>query len=66
MNLFTELKRRNVFREGIAGMPEQDGPSVGRLHVTAQTRGPASLLRSPSLQATARVGTSLYQGRICR
>ena len=39
---------------------EQDGPSVARLHVAAQTRESAQLLRSP----TARVGTSLCQGKV--
>lgn len=36
---------------------EQDGPSMGHLHVATQTREPAPLLRLP----TARVGTSLCQ-----
>jgi len=40
---------------------EQDGPSMARLHVAAQTRESASLLRSPALNATARVGTSMCQ-----
>ena len=39
---------------------EQDGPSMARLHVAAQTRESASLLRSPS----ARVGTSVCQGQV--
>jgi hypothetical protein len=47
MSLFTEL------------IHEQDGPSVGRLHVAAQTRGFASLLRS----LIVRVGASLCQRR---
>jgi len=38
---------------------EQDGPSMGRLHVAVQGRDPAPLLRSPA----ARVGTSLCQAR---
>ena len=48
MNLFNELNY------------EQDGPSLARLHVAAQTRESASLLRSP----LARVGTSLCQGKV--
>jgi len=36
---------------------EQDGPSMGRLHVATQGRDPATLPRSPA----ARVGTSLCQ-----
>jgi len=36
---------------------EQDGPSLARLHVAAQTRESAPLLRSPP----TRVGTSLCQ-----
>lgn len=43
MSFFEELKY------------EQDGPSMGLLHVAAQAREPAPLLRSPA----ARVGTSL-------
>jgi len=39
---------------------EQDGPSLARLHVAAQTRESASLLRS----LAARVGTSLCQGKV--
>jgi len=58
MNFFAELKRRNVIRVGIACMHEQDGPSLDRLHVAAQTRGSAPLLRSPAVRA----GTSLCQG----
>jgi hypothetical protein len=58
MNFLVELRRRNVFKVGIACIHEQDGPSVGHLHVAAQTRGSAPLLRSP----LARVGTSLCQG----
>jgi len=38
-------------------MNEQNGPSLGRLHVAAQTRESAPLLRSPPV----RVGTSLCQ-----
>ena len=53
MSLFAELKRRNVFKVAIACMHEQDGPSLGRLHLAAQTRGSAPLARSPA----ARVGT---------
>jgi len=45
MNFFEKLKY------------EQDGPSLARLHVAAQTRESAPLLRSPA----ARVGTSLCQ-----
>ena len=45
MNLFNELNY------------EQDGPFLARLHVAAQTRESASLLRSPA----ACVGTSLCQ-----
>ena len=48
MNLFNELNY------------EQDGPFLARLHVAAQTRESASLLRSP----LARVGTSLCQGKV--
>ncbi len=44
---------------------EQDGPSLARLHVAAQTRESATLLRSPPpkfiIWATTRVGTSLCQ-----
>ena len=36
---------------------EQDGPSLGHLHVATQAREPAPLLRLPP----ARVGTSLCQ-----
>ena len=43
----------------LCGAYEQDGPSMGHLHVAAQTRESAPLLRSPALQAPARVGTSL-------
>ena len=39
---------------------EQNGPSMGRLHVAAQTRESAPLLRSPLV----RVGTSLCQERV--
>jgi hypothetical protein len=39
---------------------EQDGPSLARLHVAAQTRESASLPRSPA----ARVGTSLCQVKV--
>ena len=49
MNLFNELTH------------QQDGPSMGRLHVAAQTRESAPLLRSPSLETRTRVGTSLCQ-----
>jgi hypothetical protein len=51
MSLFNEL------------MNEQDGPSLGRLHVAAQTRESAPLLRSPSRMARVRAGTSLCQAR---
>jgi hypothetical protein len=60
MSFFNELKRRNVFKVAAAGMHEQGGPSVGHLHVAAQKRRFASLLRSTSL----RVGTSLCQGPV--
>ena len=47
---------------------EQDGLSIARLHVAAQTRGSAPLLRSPSPKtyfwASVRVGTSLCQGKL--
>jgi len=50
----------------IVFMYEQDGLSMARLHVAAQTRESAALLRSPTPNkkywATARVGTSLCQG----
>jgi hypothetical protein len=64
MSLFAELKRRNVFRVGIACMHEQDGPSVGRLHVAAQRRDSAPLPRSPQNHSGARAGTSLCQGSV--
>jgi len=54
MSLFAELHH------------EQDGPSLARLHVAAQTRESAPLLRSPSLVAPASVGTSLCQGKVKR
>ena len=50
MSLFNEL------------IYEQDGPSMGRLHIAAQAREPASLLRS----LAARVGTSLCQWEVNR
>ena len=50
MTLFEELKN------------EQDGPSMGRLHVATQAREPASLPRSLSV----RVGTSLCQKEMNR
>jgi len=43
---------------------EQDGPSLARLHVAAQTRESAPLLRSLPLNASVRVGTSLCQGKL--
>jgi len=43
---------------------EQDGPSLARLHVAPQTRESALLLRSPTLNATARVGTSMCQMKV--
>ena len=52
MSLFNEL------------FHEQDGPSMGRLHVAAQTRESAPLLRSPSHETRARVGTSLCQSGV--
>jgi len=58
MSFFSELKRRDVIRVGVACMHEQDGPSLGRLHVAVQTRESAPLLRSPAV----RVGTSVCQG----
>jgi len=57
MSFFNELKRRNVFKVAAAGIHEQDGPSVGHLHVAAQKRGFASLPRCTAF----RVGTSLCQ-----
>ena len=48
MSLFKELKN------------EQNGPSMGRLHVATQAREPATLLRSPAV----RVGTSLCQSEV--
>jgi len=49
---------------------EQDGPSLARLRVAAQTRESAPLLRSPSPNknywTTARVGTSLCHGKVKR
>ena len=50
MSLFDELKY------------EQDGPSMGHLHVAAQGRNPAPFLPSPA----ARVGTSLCQREMNR
>ncbi len=53
-------------------MNEQDGPSMGHLHVAAQTRGSTSLLHSLSLvfgaslrQLNEQDGPSLYQGLRC-
>jgi hypothetical protein len=47
---------------------EQDGPSLARLHVAAQTRESAPLLCSPSPNKNywvkVRVGTSLCQGKV--
>ena len=62
MSFFEELKRRNVFRVGVACSHEPDGPSMGRRHVATQTRGSAPLLRSPFRFAQARVDTSLCRG----